>query len=39
MSENEDPTNEENNELIDNPEKIDDQIKKFPLIYLSLKKL
>ncbi len=28
MSENEDPTNEENNELIDNPEKIDDQTKK-----------
>ena len=28
MSENEDPTNEENNELIDNPEKTDDQIKK-----------
>ena len=28
MSENEDPTNEENNELIDNPEKTDDQTKK-----------
>ena len=28
MSENEDSTNEENNELIDNPEKIDDQTKK-----------
>ena len=28
MSENDDPTNEENNELIDNPEKIDDQTKK-----------
>ena len=28
MSENKDPTNEENNELIDNPEKIDDQTKK-----------
>ena len=25
MSENEDSTNEENNELIDNPEKTDDQ--------------
>ena len=28
MSENEDPNNEENNELIDNPEKTDDQTKK-----------
>tara|TARA_Y100000994_G_scaffold70253_1_gene57404 strand:+ start:117 stop:626 length:510 start_codon:yes stop_codon:yes gene_type:complete len=28
MSENKDPTNEENNELIDNPEKTDDQTKK-----------
>ena len=28
MSENEDPTNEENNELINNPEKTDDQTKK-----------
>ena len=28
MSENEDPANEENNELIDNPEKTDDQTKK-----------
>ena len=28
MSENEDSTNEENNELIDNPEKTDDQTKK-----------
>ena len=28
MSENEDPTNEENNKLIDNPEKTDDQTKK-----------
>ena len=28
MSENKDPTNEENDELIDNPEKIDDQTKK-----------
>ena len=28
MSENEDPTNEENNELIDNPEKTDDHTKK-----------
>ena len=28
MSENEDPTNEENNELIDNPEKVDDKTKK-----------
>ena len=28
MSENEDPTNEKNNELIDNPEKTDDQTKK-----------
>ena len=32
MSENEDSTNEENNELIDNPEKIDDQTKKLDFI-------
>ena len=36
MSENEDSTNEENNELIDNPEKTDDQTKKLEEIRLIL---